>query len=184
MQEPKEDKFMKLRNCYPIVALSLLLPSAALAETNYEYAAVVEARPVYQVVEVQVPQEQCWEEDVAVDRQRRSSNSNTGVLLSTIIGGAIGNAVGHNKSNRRVGTVVGAVLGHSVGRDIIRSNSQPAVREYQKVQRCETVYDEVQEERLVGYDVTYLYQGEERSIRTSEDPGEQIRLRVDVQPVL
>lgn len=164
--------------------LIFLFSSSAMAETNYEYAAVVSALPVYQLVEIQVPQEQCWDEEVAVDRQRRSRDSNTGVLLSTIIGGAIGNAVGHNKSNKRVGTVVGAVLGHSVGRDIIRNNRQPAVREYQRVQRCQTVYDEVQEERLVGYDVTYLYQGEERSIRTSEDPGEQIRLRVDVQPVI
>ncbi|GJM14544.1 MAG: hypothetical protein DHS20C12_29470 [Pseudohongiella sp.] len=161
-----------------------LLTLPLMAETDYKYAEVVESTPIYQIVEVQVPQEQCWEEEIVVDRPGRSRDGNTGVLLSTIIGGAIGNAVGNGKSNRRVGTVVGAVLGHSVGRDIIRANRDPDIREYQTVQRCQTVYDEVQEERLVGYNVTYLYNGEEHSIRTETDPGEQIRLRVSIEPVL
>ena len=154
------------------------------AETNYEYAQVVESQPIYQVVEVSTPQEQCREEEVAVDRYDRSNQSNTPLLVSTLIGGAIGNAIGHNKSNQRVGAVLGAMLGHSIGRDIIRHNNQPAVREYQTVQRCNTVYQQHEEERLVGYDVTYLYNGEEYSVRTDSDPGDQIRIRISVQPVL
>jgi uncharacterized protein YcfJ len=102
----------------------------------------------------------------------------------SIIGGAIGNAVGHNKSNQRVGAVLGAVLGHSIGRDIVRNRDRGGYTDYQTVQRCETVYQEHEEERLIGYDVTYLYNGAEYAIRTETDPGEQIRLRVNVQPVL
>ena len=154
------------------------------AETVYEYADVLETRPVYRLVEVSTPQEQCWEEEIAVETRGRRNDSNTPVVVSTIIGGAIGNAVGHNKSNKRVGAVLGAVLGHSIGRDIVRSNSRPAVREYEVVQRCQTVYQEHEEERLIGYQVTYLYNGEERTVRTDSDPGDQIRLRVSVQPVL
>ena len=154
------------------------------AETAYEYADVLEARPVYRLVEVSTPQEQCWEEEIVVETRGSRNSSNTPVVVSTIIGGAIGNAVGHNKSNKRVGAVLGAVLGHSIGRDIVRSNSRPAVREYEVVQRCQTVYQEHEEERLMGYQVTYLYNGEERTIRTDSDPGDQIRLRVSVQPVL
>lgn len=168
-----------------IVATALMgLAGGSWAETNYEYAPVVEARPIYQVVEVSTPQEQCWEEEVAVDYRRGNEGSSTPVIVSTILGGAIGNAVGHNKSNKRVGAVLGAVLGHSIGRDIVRSNSQSGSRQYEVVQRCQTVYEEHEEERLVGYQVTYLYNGEERSIRTDSDPGDQIRLRVNVQPVL
>lgn len=168
-----------------IVATALLgLAGSSWAETNYEYAPVVESRPIYQVVEVSTPQEQCWEEEVAVDYRRRNEGSSTPVIVSTILGGAIGNAVGHNKSNKRVGAVLGAVLGHSIGRDIVRSNSQSGTRQYEVVQRCQTVYEEHEEERLIGYQVTYLYNGEERSIRTDSDPGDQIRLRVNVQPVL
>lgn len=161
-----------------------LLSMTAVAETSYEYAPVLEARPLYQVVEVSTPQQQCWEEEQIVDYPRRRQTSNTPVIVSTILGGALGNAVGSNKSNKRVGAVLGAVLGHSIGRDIVRSNSRSSSRQYEVVQRCETVYQQHQEERLIGYQVTYLYNGEERSIRTDSDPGDQIRLRINVQPVL
>lgn len=167
-----------------IVTLALsFLGSTALAETSFEYAQVLESRPLYQVVEISTPQEQCWEEEIAVDRRHRGDSS-TPVIVSTILGGAIGNAVGHNKSNKRVGTVLGAVLGHSIGRDIVRGNKQSSSRQYELVQRCQTVYEQHEEERLIGYQVTYLYNGEERSVRTDSDPGDQIRLRVNVQPVL
>lgn len=156
----------------------------AFAETSYESVPVVESRAIYELVEISTPQEQCWEEDEVVERYGNDGRSNTPVVVSTILGGAIGNAVGHNKSNRRVGAVLGAVLGHSIGRDIMRRNERPNSREYQTIQRCETVYQQHEEERLVGYRVTYLYNGEEYSVRTNTDPGNEIRVRVSVQPVL
>jgi uncharacterized protein YcfJ len=137
-----------------------------------------------QIVEVSTPQEQCWDEEYLVERGRHRSDSRTPEILGTIIGGAIGNAVGHNKSNRRVGTVVGAVLGHSVGRDIMRRNSGPYVQEVETVRRCETVYQQFEEERVVGYRVTYNYNGQDYTVRTNSDPGTEIRVRVSVEPVL
>jgi len=161
-----------------------LISSQALADTSYQTAAVVESRAIYEIVEISTPQEQCWEEEAVVNRHSRGNRSNTPVVVSTILGGAIGNAVGHNSSNRRVGAVLGAVLGHSIGRDIMRSNERSSSREYETVQRCETVYQQHEEERLVGYQVTYLYDGQEYSVRTNTDPGDEIRVRVSVQPVL
>lgn len=166
------------------VAALGLVSSQAFGETSYQTAPVVESRAIYEIVEISTPQEQCWEEETVVDRYSRGSASKTPVLVSTILGGAIGNAVGHNKSNQRVGAVLGAMLGHSIGRDIMRRNERPSSREYQTVQRCETVYQQHEEERLVGYQVTYLYNGEEYSVRTNSDPGEEIRVRVNIQPVL
>lgn len=63
-------------------------------------------------------------------------------------------------------------------------NERSSSREYQTVQRCETVYQQHEEERLAGYQVTYLYNGQEYSVRTNTDPGEEIRVRVSIQPVL
>lgn len=167
------------------LGLALMMASlAARADTSYVYADVIEARPVYRLVEVSTPVEQCWEEEIAVDRYPARRASNTPVIVSTLIGGAVGNAVGNNKSNKRVGAVLGAVLGHSIGRDIVRSNQRAASRSYEVVERCETVYDRYEEERLSGYQVTYLYNGAEYTVRTETDPGERIRLRVNVQPVL
>jgi uncharacterized protein YcfJ len=150
--------------------------------TTYEYATVIDSRPIYQTVEISTPREECWNEEVVVHRRDRS-DSNTPAIIGTIIGGALGNAVGHGKSNRRVGTVVGAVLGHSIGRDIVTANASRERGRYETVRQCETVYEYREEERVVGYDVRYRYNDEEYSVRMDEEPGSQVRIRVNVQPV-
>ena len=166
-----------------MLILSLLaLPSAATAQQSYETVAVVSAQPVYQLAQIETPQERCVEERILVDRARRQS-SGTPIIVSTIIGGAIGNAVGNNKSSKRVGAVLGAVLGNSVGRDIARQSQSPDTRRYQIVERCETVFVSHEEERLLGYDVTYLFNGQQYSVRMAQNPGSQMKVRVDVQPI-
>lgn len=152
------------------------------AQTQYVYADVLESRPIYQSVAISTPRQQCWHEQVLMHEERRSSN--TPVVVSSIVGGAIGNALGTNKSSQRVGAVVGAVLGHSIGRDIVAANSRPQPARYQTVQHCETVNEYRHEERLTGYQVRYRYNGEDYTIQTDRDPGHQIRLRVQVSPML
>ncbi|ALO46783.1 glycine zipper 2TM domain-containing protein [Pseudohongiella spirulinae] len=170
-----------------VAALSgsaLLLSSAlANAQPHYVFADVIETRPIYEAVTVSEPREECWNEQIRMKDAHRS-DSRTPVLISTIVGGAIGNALGNNKSSQRVGTVVGAVLGHSVGRDIVSANNRPEPVRYQTVQHCEVVNHYRDEERLTGYQVRYLFNGEEYTVHTDRDPGERIRLRVDVVPVL
>jgi uncharacterized protein YcfJ len=153
-----------------------------LAESRFDYAEVIDSTPIYRTVEVSVPREECWTEEV-VSQRRAHSHSSTPAILGTIIGGALGNAVGHDKSNKRVGAVVGAVLGHSIGRDIVAANSRGRVTEVETVRQCETVYDHHEEERLLGYQVRYRYHDKDYSVRMDDDPGEFVRVRVDVQPV-
>ena len=174
---------MKQRLVATTAVIFLHLATKSSAENSFEYADVIASVPIYQVVKVSRPQEQCWEEEIAVDRYSRRHQSNTPVLVSTIIGGAIGNAVGHKKSTKRVGAVLGALLGRSIGRDIVHNRDRPDYAEYETAQRCDTVYQRREEERLVGYQVTYLYNGEEYSTRTDFDPGDQIRIQVSVQSV-
>ena len=166
-----------------MLILSLLaLSSAVSAQQSYEMVAVVSAQPVYQLAQIETPQERCVEERVLVDRAKRQS-SDTPIIVSTIIGGAIGNAVGNNKSSKRVGAVLGAVLGNSVGRDIARQSQSSDTRQYQIVERCETVFVSHEEERLLGYDVIYLFNEKQYSVRMAQDPGSQMKVRVDVQPI-
>jgi uncharacterized protein YcfJ len=166
-----------------MLILSLLaLSSAVSAQQSYEMVAVVSAQPVYQLAQIETPQERCVEERVLVDRAKRQS-SDTPIIVSTIIGGAIGNAVGNNKSSKRVGAVLGAVLGNSVGRDIARQSQSSDTRQYQIVERCETVFVSHEEERLLGYDVIYLFNEQQYSVRMAQDPGSQMKVRVDVQPI-
>ncbi len=158
------------------------LAAPVLAESRFDYAEVIESTPIYRTVEVSVPREECWTEEV-VSQRRAHSQSSTPAILGTIIGGALGNAVGHDKSNKRLGTVVGAVLGHSIGRDIVAATSRGRVTQVETVRQCETVYDHHDEERLLGYQVRYRYHDKDYSVRMDDDPGEFVRVRVDVQPV-
>jgi uncharacterized protein YcfJ len=165
--------------------LTLLSFIPALAAVEYDYAPVISAVPVVQIVEVSTPVQQCREEQLVAQQEPYYRGSFTPMLLSTIAGGAIGNAVGHGKSNKQIGAVLGAVLGHSIGRDMIRhQQSRLAVGEYYIVERCEMVYQNHQEERIVGYQVTYQYNSRDYSVRTAVDPGESIRVQISVQPVL
>ncbi len=167
-----------------VVTTGLLMAALpAPANTSYDYATVLESIPVYQTIEVSTPRQECWNERVVSRHYDDRQRSNTPVIISTIIGGALGNAVGNGKSNRRIGTAVGAVLGHSVGRDIVRHNSRSSVDRYEDVRRCDVVDEYYEQERLVGYHVRYEYNGEEYTVRMDHDPGEQIQVKVRVEPV-
>jgi uncharacterized protein YcfJ len=48
--------------------------------------------------------------------------------------------------------------------------------------RCEVTQQTSYEEELVGYDVTYRYQGRIFTTRTQEHPGKRIPVLVDVRP--
>ena len=78
-----------------VVVSSMLTAGTSLAQVDYDYAQVVDVRPIVQVVEVSTPQEQCWQEEYLVDRNYGGSRSNTPGILGAIIGGAIGNELGN-----------------------------------------------------------------------------------------
>ena len=112
-----------------LLATSILISAGAFADHNqgtanhsYGYAKVVKASPIIKVETVNVPRQECWQEDVAYNEpgQHRSA---TPTILGAIVGGVIGNEIGHNKSSKKVGAVAGAILGGSVGRDIGHKNS-------------------------------------------------------------
>jgi uncharacterized protein YcfJ len=176
-----------------ILKLSLMLASGIMtvmgcahAATTYDEARVLDTTPIYRVVETSSPREECWEEDIArTERRSYGGESATPSILGAVIGGALGNAVGHHKRNQQVGTVVGAILGGSIGRDVGRNRDGRSDTTYiETVERCQTVFVNAQEEKLVGYDVRYSYNGSQHTVRMPEDPGSTVRVRVDVEPVL
>jgi uncharacterized protein YcfJ len=168
-----------------IAILTISATACATADVTYDNARVLSSTPIYRTVEISTPERQCWREEVARTdyRDRGGYNSHTPDLLGAVIGGALGNELGHNKSNKRVGAVVGALLGGSIARDLESRHRREAVTYYDTVQRCETVNYYRQEEKLVGYDVLYSYNGRDYSIRMPNDPGAYVRVRVDVEPV-
>ncbi len=163
------------------LAVAALVPSLALADQSYQYARVLSSDPIYETVTWYEPVEQCRDEPVV--RRDDRGHSATAPILGAIIGGAVGNAVGHHTRNKQVGTVVGAVLGGSIGADVARRNRSYQDVRYERRQVCSVVDQQRQEDRLVGYRVTYRYAGDTYTTEMDHDPGDRLPVRVRVTPV-
>lgn len=172
------------------VVLSLLLANGALADRKHhhkhhhhhhrgDYARVVEARPIYQRIATQVPQQSCHYETVAY-REPGKSGSYTGAVVGGLIGAAVGHELGHSKRNKDVGAVAGGLLGATIGHDVSRSRS--GTTHYRDEQVCHTRYHTEYSQHIVGYDVTYQYHGKYYNTRTSHHPGDRIPVDVHVRP--
>ncbi len=172
---------MKQSICVFAIA-GLVAAGPALANVSYTYAQVVDVEPLHEIVAVSVPVEVCRNHEVAYQTPRRRSA--TAPVLGAVIGGAIGHGLGHKKRNKQVGAVTGALLGGAIGADIGRRNSYgDGSVQYRTERVCHSETEVREEERQVGYRVSYLYGGETYTTHMNQHPGESIRVRVAVSPV-
>lgn len=172
-------------------AVALVFAGAASAGGRHQsgsqdYARVVEVRPIIESHRHPVRSEQCWSEPVTyreADRYVGGSRDRAPALLGGILGGAIGNQFGSG-SGRDAATLAGAALGYAAVRDSQRHRGgYVAGREYTRYEdRCRVVTDYRHEERIVGYDVAYRFNGRTHWTRTDHHPGDRIRVEVDVRP--
>ncbi|MDZ7748720.1 MAG: glycine zipper 2TM domain-containing protein [Halofilum sp. (in: g-proteobacteria)] len=183
---------MNLRKSIAAVALAVALGTAGAAAAGgrgndatayYVDAPVVGVEPVYQRVTVTTPREACWDEQVErVVRERgRGRGPSTSTVVGTILGGAIGNNIADGR-DRATARIAGAVLGAAIGRDVGRHGARTR-RVVSTERRCEVEQVTHTEERLDGYRVTYLHEGRRLVTHRDTDPGETIRLRVQVAPI-
>jgi len=161
-----------------VLLAGLLAPSVAFAGVTYDQARVVDVQPVYQTVTYQVPREVCQEQRVQTGAG--GGQSAAPPLLGAVIGGVLGHAVANK--NQPVGTAIGAVLGGAIGYNIARQNAQPQYVTYGTQEVCSTVRDTHEEQRLTGYQVRYEYLGQRYTTITHNQPGDTVRVRVDVTP--
>lgn len=169
--------------------LSKAMVAAALAGTSattlagggshidayYDFAQVLRVDPLTEIVRVDDPKEVCWTEHVTHTRPR-GHGSATPEIIGGIIGGVVGNQFGSGRG-RDIATVAGAVLGGSIAHDY--KNRRRGYDSYtEPVQRCEIQHDYYEEERIVGYDVKYRYNGKVYRTRMDRDPGRTVRIRV------
>ncbi|MEK7323306.1 MAG: glycine zipper 2TM domain-containing protein [Pseudomonadota bacterium] len=172
-----------------ILTAALTLPFVMLAETadagrdkdrdyrerdrHGEFARVVETRPIFENVTFSSPQRECREET----RYERRASSATGTILGGIAGGVVGNRFGEGQGKDAM-TVAGALLGASIAHEATRGGDAERVT----TRRCRITHEVHEEQRVVGYRVTYRYHGREYTTRLPYQPGEWIKLRVDVSP--
>lgn len=145
-------------------------------QTRYDYARVVDVKPLIRTVRVEIPVRECYETPAEVRREpRRASVGRT--IAGGIIGGVIGSQFGGG-SGRDAMTVLGTVIGAASASDKEREYEVPPQR------YCETRYEYEERDRVEGFRVTYVYDGETYTTRTSSDPGDEIRVRVSLQPLV
>ncbi|MES9899443.1 MAG: glycine zipper 2TM domain-containing protein [Sedimenticola sp.] len=162
-----------------MLALSLAFASgSALADNSYyDTASVLKAKPIYETVRVNQPEERCWNESVR-HRGGGRSHSYTPTITGAIIGGVVGNRFGRG-SGKDAMTVAGALLGGSIGNDLGKRPSRGYVTQER---RCETVDHYQEQEELVGYRVKYSYNGKTYWTRMASNPGRSLKVRVSVEP--
>jgi uncharacterized protein YcfJ len=152
---------------------------------DYDYARVVRVDPIIVSDQRERDEQRCY--DRAADGQGGdyydgdavSSANPSGRTLATVVGGIAGAVVGSRfggGSGQLLGTAVGTMAGGVAGRSVYDANhpTQGTVRV------CEPVTYRDARERVDGYDVTYEYAGRTYHTRSDYNPGERIRVRVQV----
>ncbi len=160
----------------------------AYAETYVDLAPVRNAEPMME--NISVPREECsnhWVPDrggrISYEQQERSPG---GAILGGLAGGILGHQVGAG-SGKDAATALGVMLGAVVGDRLENRDPRRAYdnRQYEsaqrEVRRCRTVYDT--QARITGYRVAYEYRGQHYTTTTRNHPGQQLRVRVSVDPI-
>jgi uncharacterized protein YcfJ len=161
-----------------VVAALTLSSGAVLADYGHEFhdrAKVISSTPVYE--QVNEPRRECWTEQQTYERREYSRNGNNtgGAVLGAVVGGLVGSTVG--KGNGKVAAAaVGAATGAVIGD---RWNGRDGAYAYEErpVEHCRMVDNFHQQ--VVGYDVTYRYNGRNFATRLPYDPGEWLSLNVN-----
>jgi len=183
-----------------VVAIGVLTAPAAFADhqaadwqdegyqsgPSYDYAKVISSEPIVRQVRVETPRRECWT-DTYYEQSPYGSGERPGtagrMILGGLIGAAIGNQIGHG-DGRRAATVAGALIGTAIGHDAGSHTGAPVYGQSvpRDVERCSVHYETTYEDRIEGYKVVYVYDGQRHATRLAYDPGERIRVRVDVSP--
>jgi uncharacterized protein YcfJ len=147
-----------------------------------DFADVVRVEPLRSRVRVSEPVRECREETVYASEGPFSSSHVGATLLGSAIGVAVGNQIGHGRG-KDAARIAGALVGGAIGRNVsVDRQRQQYGNRGRIVERCDVRYRDRYEERIDGYEVTYEYAGREYLTRMPYDPGERIRVRVDVTP--
>jgi uncharacterized protein YcfJ len=150
-----------------------------LASPNYDYR----RRPEERLREVPVtsaravmgaPEQRCWTEH-RPSAERRDLNV-PGAVIGGVLGGILGHQVGGG-TGKTVATIGGAIGGGALGANVDRIRDPQSG---QDVRRCENVANQ----QVQYWDVTYNYQGVEHRVQMNTQPGPTIAVNRNGEPRL
>jgi uncharacterized protein YcfJ len=140
---------------------------------------VIDAQPVTETIHIPQEREVCRDEEVYYPVAPRRSA--TPLIVGAILGGVIGNQFGGGRG-QDIMTVAGAALGTSVAADQ-QARRNPAGYTVGSERRCAVETDWRTEQRVVAWDVTWVYLGEQYTTRMAEHPGDRVKVRVQVDAI-
>lgn len=134
------------------------------------YATVTNVEPI--VKRWQEPRESC--QNVTVTRQKpvKDEHRVAGSVVGAVIGGVIGHQFGGGSGKDAAtagGAIAGGVAGNQIQKGMQEKNTYTTTE-----QRCNTVMES--RSRTEGYDVTYVFNEAEETIRMDKKPGERLRI--------
>ena len=137
-----------------------------------------------------------YRNDPYYPQQQAGYGTDTGRTMATVIGGIAGAVLGSkvgggsgSTAAAAVGTMVGGLAGRQIYENTQRNRRQGVVTVCDPETVRGSAYGNgyntsypANDGRVTGYDVTYEYAGRRYTTRTSYNPGDRIRVRVDVRP--
>jgi uncharacterized protein YcfJ len=168
-------------------------PTSRDDNARYGWADVLRVDPVYEDApasgdQAATPPQPCYEEQVPVRTPPAQAEDDSGKrvvggVLGAIVGGILGHQVGKG-DGRKVATVggaaAGAVVGSKLASDSDNGRQDSPAQKYTIVRHCPG--GEQGTRRIAAYDVEYRYRGDVYTSRLNYDPGDRIRVKVNVTP--
>jgi uncharacterized protein YcfJ len=168
-------------------------PNARDENARYGWADVLRVDPVYEETpsgdQPDVPPQPCYEEQVpvrtptAAPPEDDTGKRTAGGVLGAIVGGILGHQVGKG-DGRKFATVGGAAAGAVVGSKLAANSGDDGqdrgVQKYTIVRHCPG--GDSNPRHIAAYDVEYRYRGDVYTSRLAYDPGDRIRVKVNVTP--
>lgn len=167
-----------------ILALSLALPAlSAMAQSSTEYIPVLSTTPVInqQSYTVQRPVCNVVTEPVyqtqPIYQQYRNPDQSAPVV-GTILGAVVGAMIpgGSQALNVVVGAGAGYMLGEGSRNTNVYVGQQTGVVGYRNFQNCYTTSETLYRDVIIGYTVTYKYNGITKTVTLPQNPGQFIRI--------
>ncbi|MDF1725187.1 MAG: glycine zipper 2TM domain-containing protein [Alcanivorax sp.] len=142
----------------------------AMTPATSGYAEVVNVDPI--VKTWQEPREVCQQVTVQRKKPVKDEHRITGSVVGAVVGGVIGHQFGGGSGKDAAtagGAIAGGVAGNQIQKGMQEKNTYTTTE-----QRCNTVMED--KSRTEGYDVTYVFNDQEDTIRMNKKPGERLRI--------
>ncbi len=157
-------------------AALMLYANGTNAGQTFVEVPVMNSVPIQETSEIRTPVQSCTEQLVEVDRRGNIISTLAGAAIGGFLGSQFGGGTGKLAATA-MGTLGGAAIGsNGLSKEWPLKNNTP---QYKKETICTTSYNIQHQTSIVGYMVTYNFEGQTYTTRMQSAPGNTIRLMLN-----